>query len=381
MSILGFGCMRLPVIDQDVTKIDDEIAVPMLRSAIDGGVNYVDTAYPYHASSFDQPGESEPFVGRALADGYRDKVNIATKLPSWLVQSREDMDRLLDEQIERMQCGHIDYYLLHGLNKGFWGMLQNLGALEFLDNAKVDGRIRRAGFSYHEGPEPFAGIVDAYEWDFCQIQYNYLDEDFQAGTAGLEHAAAKGLGVVIMEPLRGGNLARELPAEAEEIFAGAGGKWTNAEWALRWVWNHPEVSTVLSGMSAPEQVEENLKIASRAEANSLTEDELLRIGRVKEIFNAKLRVDCTQCGYCMPCPEGVDIPQNLAACNEFYLFETDQHRTMARVFYNMIIPPDAKADRCVECGECVEHCPQQIEIPNELKRVLETFTEETGDQT
>ncbi|TNF49360.1 aldo/keto reductase, partial [bacterium] len=244
VSILGFGCMRLPVTGDgsDRTKVDDEVAIPMRRKAIDAGVNYVDTAYVYHSNSFEVPGESEPFVGRALQDGYRDKVMVATKLPSWLVQGPEDMDRFLDHQIERMQCGHIDYYLLHGLNKMFWGLLQQHGALQFLEKAMSDGRIKRAGFSYHDGPQLFPQIVDAHDWDFTQIQYNYLDEQFQAGKSGFEHAAAKGMGIVVMEPLRGGNIAGELPQDAQDIFDGAEKKRTNAEWALRWVWNHPEVS-------------------------------------------------------------------------------------------------------------------------------------------
>lgn len=374
VSVLGFGCMRLPVIDGDHTRINDEVAIPMLRSAVEAGVNYVDTAYPYHSSSFDQPGESEPFVGRALAGGYRDKVNVATKLPSWLVQNRTDMDRLLEEQIERMQCGHIDYYLLHGMNRVLWPRLRELDVLEFLDSAKRDGRIRRAGFSYHDGPELYPKIVDGYDWDFTQIQYNYLDEEFQAGRAGLLKTAEKGIGIVVMEPLRGGNLARELPAEAQALLDGAYSKRSNAEWALRWVWDHPEVSTVLSGMTEPWHVEENLKIADKALADSLTPEELARIEKVKDIFNATQKVPCTQCGYCMPCPQGVDIPSNLAVFNEYYLFDSEQHRGRVKMFSSMLIPPDARADRCTECGQCLEHCPQQIQIPDELKAADEALS-------
>lgn len=375
VSALGFGCMRLPLTGDgsDRTKIDDDKAIPMLRKAVDAGVNYVDTAYPYHSNSFEEPGESEPFVARALADGYRDKVMVATKLPSWLVQSRDDMDRLLDQQIERLQSGHIDYYLLHGLNRMFWPRLLNLGALKFLEAAVADGRIRRAGFSYHDGPELFPRIVDAYDWDFCQIQYNYLDEKFQAGRAGLMHAAAKGLGIVVMEPLRGGNIAGELPREAQEVFDGADTKRTNAEWALRWVWNHPEAGTALSGMTEPWQVDENLKIADDAMPDSLTEDELDRIETVKNIFRDKLRVPCTQCRYCMPCVEGVDIPRNLAAYNEYFLFDTQGHRMMAKMTYNMTIEAEARADQCTECGQCLEHCPQQIGIPEELKLAVKAL--------
>jgi len=373
VSILGFGCMRLPVIDQDPTKINEELALPMLRRAIDAGVNYIDTAYPYHSSSFEVPGESEPFVGRALQDGYREKVKIATKLPPWLVESPDDMERILDHQLERLQTDCIDYYLLHALNKNFWSIMQQHGALDFLDKARASGKIKRAGFSYHEGPELFEPIVDAYDWDFCQIQYNYLDEETQAGKAGLEYAAEKGLGVVVMEPLRGGNLAGSLPEEAEAVFAGAAVKRSHVEWALRWIWNDPRVSTLLSGMTEAVQAEENLKIAAEAHAGTLTEDELARVNQVKQIYRSKQRVPCTKCGYCMPCPVGVKIPDNLSLYNEFYLFDSDNSRFLATALYNMTLPPEAKADQCTECGQCLEHCPQQIAIPDELKRVVETF--------
>ena len=318
VSVLGFGCMRLPLTGDgsDRTKIDLDLAIPMLRRAIDSGVNYVDTAYPYHSNSFEVPGESEPFVGRALADGYRGKVMLATKLPPWLMKSRDDMDRILDKQLKRLMTDRIDYYLLHGLNKVFWPMLQKIGALEFLEKAKADGRIKRAGFSYHDGPDLFPRIVDSYDWDFCQIQYNYLDEEFQAGRAGLMYAADRGMGIVVMEPLRGGNLSGDLPEEAQEVLDGADTRRTNAEWALRWVFHHPEVSTVLSGMTEPWQVEENLRVADEDGARPLTEDDLARIEKVKGIFRDKQRVPCTRCRYCMPCPQGVDIPRNLAAYNE-----------------------------------------------------------------
>ncbi len=377
VSVLGFGCMRLPTTGDgtDRTKIDYEVAISMLRTAIDAGVNYVDTAYPYHSNSFEEPGESEPFVGKALADGYRDKVMLATKLPPWLLQGRDDMDRVLDNQLKRLKTDRIDYYLLHGLNKMFWPMLQQMGALEFLETALGDGRIKRAGFSYHDGPELFPRIVDAWDWDFCQLQYNYLDEEFQAGKAGLMHAAAKGMGIVAMEPLRGGNLAGELPKEAEEALAGSDTKRSHAEWALRWVWNHPEVSTLLSGMTEPWHVDENLKIADEAAPDSLTEDELNRIEKVKEVFKTKQKVPCTQCRYCMPCPEGVDIPGNLAAYNEYFLFDTDGHRYMAKICYNMVLGADAKADKCTACGQCLEHCPQQIQIPDELEIAKEVLGE------
>ncbi len=256
LSILGFGCMRLPV--KEDGSIDEERAKKQVRYAIDHGVNYVDTAWPYHM------GASEPFVGRALADGYREKVKLATKLPSWLIEKREDMDTFLNAQLEKLQTDHIDYYLVHALVGELWDTVKNLGVTEFLTKAKADGRIRNTGFSFHGAATDFSRIVDAYDWDFCQIQYNYLDEKNQAGTAGLEYAASKGLGVVIMEPLRGGNLTRTVPAAVQKIWDESPKKRTAAEWALRWIWDHPEVTVVLSGMNEETQIEENLRVAGEA---------------------------------------------------------------------------------------------------------------------
>ena len=374
VSILGFGCMRLPVIDNDPTRINDELALPMLRKAIDAGVNYVDTAYPYHSSDMSLPGESEPFVGRALQGGYRDKVKIATKLPSWLIQSRDDMDRILDHQLERLQTDSIDCYLLHAMNKVFWPNLKQLDVFDFVEKALADGKIKQIGFSFHDGPELFTEIVDAYDWDFCQIQYNYLDEENQAGKAGLEYAAEKGLGVVIMEPLRGGNLAGRLPDDAEALFARTSAKRSHAEWALRWLWNQPQVTTILSGMSEMAQVEENLRLAADAQANSMSHDEMACINEVKKIYQGRMKVPSTRCKYCMPCPTGVDIPGNLSSYNEYFLFDGDRHRMTTRILYDMMVSKDARPDQCTECGQCLEHCPQQINIPAELKEVAATFS-------
>ena len=251
LSILGFGCMRLPL-KEDGT-IDEERARKQVHYAIDNGVNYVDTAWPYHM------GNSEPFLGRALADGYREKVKLATKLPSWMVESREDMDKFLNAQLEKLNTDHIDYYLIHSLVGSLWDRVEKLGVADFLDKAKADGRIINAGFSFHGSGEDFRRIVDGYDWDFCQIQYNFLDEKNQAGTKGLEYAASKGLGVIIMEPLRGGNLARMVPPAIEEIWDEAKEKHTPAEWALRWVWNHPEVTVVLSGMNEETTLKRTLR--------------------------------------------------------------------------------------------------------------------------
>lgn len=369
VSALGFGCMRLPVIGNDPTKIDEEKAIQLVRHAIDSGVNYIDTAYPYHGTGFMHGGESEPFVAKALKDGYREKVNIATKLPSWLIKTRADMDRYLNEQLERLETDAIDFYLLHGLNNHVWSQLKEAGFKEFLDQAIKDGKIRYAGFSFHEKVGLFKEIVDYYDWSFCQIQYNYLDENYQAGKEGLEYAAQKGLGVAIMEPLRGGNLTR-LPEEAKVVIDQADVKRTPAEWALRWVWNHPEVSVILSGMNAMEQVAENIRVAEEAEANSLTVKELAIVETVKKIFKEKVKVNCTGCAYCMPCPIGINIPICFSTYNDHWVFDGAPE---AKYAYTQWTSLGAPASKCVECGKCESHCPQGLEIRKELKNVVEVF--------
>lgn len=366
VSQLGFGCMRLPVIDGDSNKIDEKKAIEMIRSAIDNGLNYVDTAYPYHG------GESEPFVGRALKDGYREKVNLATKLPSWLIKTREDMDKYLDSQLERLQTDKIDFYLVHGLNAGSWDNLEKLGVTEFLDSAIKSGKIRYAGFSFHDKVDVFKKIIDSYNWSFCQIQYNYLDEYNQAGTEGLKYAASKGLGVVIMEPLRGGRIVRNLPEKAKESISKSEIKRSPAEWGLSWVWNHPEVSVVLSGMSVKENVEENLRVASKAEPNSLTDKELKLIDEVKNAFNEKIKVNCTGCEYCMPCPAGVNIPKNFSCYNEYSIFATKETEEELKGMYNTVGETE-RADKCLKCGKCEKACPQKIEVRKELENVAKLF--------
>ncbi|WP_303871224.1 aldo/keto reductase [Acetobacterium wieringae] len=366
VSVLGFGCMRLPVIDGIQNNIDEEKAMEMVRYAIDNGVNYIDTAYPYHGTGFDQGGASEPFVARALKDGYRERVKIATKLPSWLVQSRADMERLLDEQLKRLDTDAIDFYLLHGLNRGFWQNLKNLGVCEFLDQAVKNGKIKYAGFSFHDDFDLFVEIVDAYDWSFCQIQYNYLDENYQAGKKGLEYAASKGLGITIMEPLRGGALVDKLPQEVLDAWDEAPIKRRPSQWALRWVMDHPEVSVVLSGMSTIEQVVDNIKTANEGVANSLTTEEIALVDFAKKTIKAKMKVNCTGCRYCMPCPSGVDIPGHFSLYNNAFLFDM---LPRVKMQYGMMFPQDAKASNCVECGKCEEHCPQNIAIIQELKNV------------
>lgn len=366
LSILGFGCMRLAA--KEDYSIDEERAMKQLRYAIDNGVNYVDTAWPYHM------GESEPFVGRALADGYREKVKIATKLPSWLIEKREDMDKFLNAQLGKLQTDHIDYYLVHALVGDLWDSVEKRGVAEFLDKAKADGRIKNAGFSFHGASEDFNRIVDAYPWDFCQIQYNFLDEKNQAGTAGLEYAASKGLGVIVMEPLRGGNLTRTVPPAVKTIWDEAPVKRTPAEWALRWVWNHPEVTVVLSGMNDEAHIRENLRVADQAHPNSLTETELHLVKRVEKTYRELMKVGCTGCQYCMPCPSGVNIPLCFEHYNNLTLADNpDEQKFMyaARLGGAVALGKPEFASLCVQCGQCAEKCPQHIDIPVVLESVVE----------
>lgn len=372
VSILGFGCMRLPIIGGDTTKIDEEKAMPLIRKAIDEGVNYIDTAFPYHGTGMGQGGESEPFVGRVLKDGYREKVKLATKLPSWLIKTREDMDKYLNEQLERLDTDHIDFYLVHALEKKTWDNLKSLGINEFLDSAIKDGRIKYAGFSFHDKLEVFKEIVDYYHWSFCQIQFNYLDEYYQAGLEGLQYAASKGLGVTIMEPLRGGRLVNSIPEEALRIFKEADANRTSVDWALRWIYNHSEVSVVLSGMNEMSQVEENIKTASTANANSLTEKELEVMEKVKSIFKSKMKVNCTACEYCMPCPFGLNIPKNFAYYNDYHIFGNKDNEAQLKARY-FSLKEEQRSDKCAKCGKCETHCPQGIKIREELEKVTAAF--------
>lgn len=373
VSILGFGCMRLPVIDGNMGKIDEEKAGAMIRYAIDNGVNYIDTAWSYHSSVMGQKGESEPFVGRILSEGYRKKVNIATKLPTWLINSRKEMDQFLDAQLERLQTGAIDFYLLHSLGGPVWEKLKLLGIREFLEDALLTGKIRHAGFSFHDSPGLFRDIVDSWDWSFCQIQYNLLDENYQAGREGLQYAASKGLGIIVMEPVRGGKLAKGVPDEVVTIYQSAHPGRTPAQWALRWVWNQPEVGVVLSGMNAMEEVIQNIEAANEGKPNSLDPSETVALNRVKAFYSGRIQVNCTTCAYCMPCPSGVDIPGNFGYFNEYFMFDSPRIRENTRRFYHHFIQPANKPSACIECGQCEEKCPQKISIIEELRRVGEVF--------
>ncbi|MDK2974926.1 MAG: uncharacterized protein PWP08_1297 [Methanofollis sp.] len=359
LPILGMGCMRLPQTPEG--RIDEEAAIALIRAAIDGGAVYIDTAWPYH------DGESERVVGRALADGYRERAFLATKLPSWEVESREDMDRFLDEQLRRLDTDRLDVYLVHALTRQRWDKLVDLGIETFLDDAKADGRIRYAGFSFHDDAGTFREIVDAYAWDLCQIQYNYLDEHYQAGTGGLDYAAEKGLAVVVMEPLRGGMLAAP-PEEIRTIFDAARIRRSPAAWGLRWIWDRPGVTTVLSGMNAAEQLAGNLAAADKGLPASLTREEHETIDRVRDVFREKIRVPCTACRYCMPCPSGVNIPECFAQLNNAAMGD----EKFARLFYGGM-PGDGHASLCVKCGACEQICPQGIRVMDALDEVAAFF--------
>jgi len=372
VSILGFGCMRLPILDGRRDHIDVPLATKMLHHAIESGVNYVDTAFPYHGTSFQTPGASETFVGEALAGDYRDRVMLATKLPPWVVQSRGDMDTILAGQLERLQTDHIDCYLLHGLNPSTWKKIRDLGALEFLDSALADGRIRYAGFSFHDEVPVFKEIVDAYDWSFCQIQYNYMDEQYQAGLEGLRYAASRGLGVVVMEPLKGGRLAGRTPAEIQALWDSATVKRSPADWALRFVWNDPGVSTVLSGMGSVEQVVANIAAAEEALPDSLTRDELDLVDRVRQAYLARTVVGCTGCEYCMPCPSGINIPLILTHLNNASLFD-DPTGEKGSYQVGLELGATKRATECTRCGQCEEACPQNVPIADKLEEASHLF--------
>lgn len=370
VSILGFGCMRLPILEGNPSKINEPLATEMLHYAIDQGVNYVDTAYPYHGLSFTEGGMSEIFLGNALKNGYREQVHLATKLPSWNIQKKEDLNYYLDEQLKRLQTDRIDFYLLHGLSKTTWEPLKKLDVFEFLDSAIEDGKIGYVGFSFHDELDLFTEIVDSYNWSFSQIQFNYMDQESQAGKPGLDYISSKNMGTIIMEPLRGGGLTDNIPSDIQAIWDRAEVKKSPAEWALRFLWDQPEINVVLSGMSTMGQVIENVKIAEDAHANSLTDKERNLIQEVREAYNSKIHVDCTACGYCMSCPNGVDIPKNLNILNEYYIY---QNMGISAQTYSFLTAMNASASSCDECGECEEKCTQNIPIRKYLKEVQEIF--------
>jgi predicted aldo/keto reductase-like oxidoreductase len=367
-SALGFGAMRLPTVDGDPAQIDEPEATRMIRYAIDHGVNYVDTAYPYHREN------SERFLGRALQDGYRERIKLATKLPCWKIEGPEDFDRYLNEQLEKLQTDHVDFYLLHSLGEKNWPQVRDHGVLPWAEKTLADGRIGHLGFSFHDTYDMFQEIIDATDlWTFCQIQHNYMDVEYQAGTKGLKYAAGKGLAVVIMEPLRGGRLTKSVPPPVQAIWDGAPVQRTPADHALQWLWNQPEVSVVLSGMSAMQHVEENIVSAGRSGSGTLSEEELALYDRVRAAYEALSPIPCTDCKYCLPCPSGVNIPRVFEIYNDFMMYG-DEDR--AQMVYDVFMKAEERADQCIECGECLEQCPQNIEIPDWLARAHEVLCKE-----
>ena len=363
ISVLGYGCMRFT---QKAGRIDIDKAEREILAAVEAGVNYFDTAYVY--------GGSEAALGEILErNDLRGRVNIATKLPHYLIRSREGMEKYFAEELRRLRTDHVDYYLMHMLTDDkTWERLCSLGIREWIAEKKASGQIRRIGFSYHGNSDTFRKIIDAYDWDFCQIQYNYLDEHSQAGRTGLKYAAGKGLAVIIMEPLRGGRLANALPPEARKLFAAHEPKRSPAEWGFRWLWDQSEVTCVLSGMNSPEMVRENTAAADACRPGELTEADRQLYADVVKAINAKMRVGCTGCRYCMPCPHNVDIPGTFAAWNRaasdgWFRGEYDY------VMCTALRKVSTAASNCVECGKCERHCPQHIRIRQELKKARKTL--------
>ncbi|MBE5782609.1 MAG: aldo/keto reductase [Clostridiales bacterium] len=357
ISILGFGCMRFP---QSMGKIDMAETEKEIMAAIKSGVNYFDTAYVY-------PG-SEAALGEILYKNQaREKVYIATKLPHYLVRNPGSMEKIFSEELKRLKTDYVDYYLMHMLSDiGAWERLKALGVIEWLEEKKKSGAIRQVGFSYHGNTEMFCRLADAYDWDFCQIQYNYMDEHSQAGRRGLCYAHEKGLPVIIMEPLRGGKLVKRLPEEAKKIFAQYAISHTPAQWAFRWLWSQKEVTCVLSGMNSMEMLMDNIETASSVEIGEIGPGEETMLQNVVKAINAKMKVRCTGCGYCMPCPQHVDIPGTFASYNRRYA----EGKFWGLVDYAMCTAmrsTSTAASNCIGCGKCEKHCPQQIEIRKELK--------------
>ncbi len=363
LSLLGFGCMRFPLIEG---KIDREKSSEMLKYAIENGVNYIDTAYPYHN------GESELFVGEFLEkNNLRKNIKLATKLPSWLIKSKEDMYKYLNEQLEKLRTDHIDFYLVHALNKELWDNLINNQLFEFLDEIKEKGIVKHIGFSFHDSIDIFKEIVDAYPWEFTQIQYNYLDEEYQAGKEGLDYAYNRGLGIIIMEPLRGGKLANNISDELLDVIKENEIEKPPVELAFQFLYNKKEIGVVLSGMSTLEQVKENIRIAHTSGlTNSLTKTEIQTITKLCKLMKERILVSCTDCKYCMPCPAGVNIPRNFEVLNSAVMFKDIEG---TKFLYNFLENDGEDASKCVACGKCEEVCPQNIKIIDKLEVVKNTF--------
>jgi len=369
VSALGFGCMRFLTKKLDGNDVvDEENAIKMIRYAIDNGVNYFDTAFPYHNEM------SDIIVGKALQDGYREKIKLVTKLPMGRVTKTEDFDKFLNIQLKKLQTDHVDIYLFHGLNRQSFGLVKRLGLIKKMEEAKANGKIKGIGFSFHDSFEVFKEIIDYYNWDIAQMQFNFVDYNTQATTKGLEYAASKGIALVVMEPIKGGKLANPT-SEIEEIIEKAPKKRTPADWALQYVWNLPGVSLLLSGMGSMQMVKENIESASNSGINSLTQGDLDIISDMAIRYRKKSIIACTFCKYCQPCPSGVNIPQNFRLLNELLWIENKEDQITK---YNLLAKSEhelkdredeGNASLCTKCEECLEECPQMIDIPTELEKV------------
>ncbi|MGA2091518.1 MAG: aldo/keto reductase [Endomicrobiales bacterium] len=356
ISALGFGCMRLPTFDNKPMSgnIDEEQSIRLIRSAIDRGVNYIDTAYPYHN------GNSEIVTGKALGDGYRQRVKLATKSPLWFITGPDDFDKFLNEQLKKLQTDHIDFYLMHGLDDEKWkNVVLKCDLLKKAEGAIKDGRINHLGFSFHDKHESFNQIVDGYDkWDFCQLQYNYMDTMNQAGTEGLRYASSKGLAVIVMEPLLGGRLANP-PEQVSRIIKDYNIQRSAAQWALQWVWNQPGVTAVLSGMNSMQQLDENLQSAQALSDQPLSPQDLAFIAHLRETFLSRATIPCTKCGYCLPCPQGIDIPRVLELYNNGIMYDD---MSASQFIYKRFFTEAQRASACAQCGQCEQKCPQKIKI-------------------
>ncbi|TFG17758.1 MAG: aldo/keto reductase [Promethearchaeota archaeon] len=379
VSALGFGCMRLPtksIINKETNSskqvIDKEYAIEMIRYGIDQGINYIDTAWPYH------DGESELVVGEALKGKYREKVKLVTKLPTWLIKGEEDFDKFLNNQLKKLQTNYLDVYLLHSLGKDLFETVKKFDLVTKMEAAKANGLIKHIGFSFHDSLKVFKEIIDFYNWDVAQIQYNYFDPNYQAGVKGLKYAADKGIAMIIMEPLWGGKLTQSF-SEVEDIIKKAHIKRSLADWAFQFLWNQPEVSVVLSGMGELWQVEENLESANNSAIGSLKKEDMEIISKLRKTYSKFITIPCTNCEYCMPCPNSVNIPQNIRFLNDFIWFGEEQRERFEGLYTKFLKTKEelkesegkgaGNASLCIECGECIEKCPQKIQIPEVLKKV------------
>ena len=372
VSRLGFGTMRLPTKDSNDNIVEDE-ASKMLEYGIENGINIIDTAYPYHSATLDGSGNSETFVGKFLKENsYREDILLSTKSPSWAIEEKQDFDFYLDEQLKKLQTDYIDIYLLHSLTVPDWENVQNLNVLDFLDDCLSSGRVKHVGFSSHIEVDYLIEILDEYpKWEVVMTQMNYLDEYYQSGVMGLDYLKEVNVGSVIMEPLRGGRLVQNIPPEIQKLWDSAEVKRTPVEWAMQYLWNRDDVDCVFSGMTSLEQVKQNVKIASTEDIISENDQELIR--EVARTYRTFLGNSCTRCGYCMPCPHGVDIINCLTEYNIAHMMQNPKASAMQ---YFSLIDDDSRADSCVDCKECIPYCTQMLDIPAELQKVYEYFGSE-----